>query len=62
VAHGAVLVSTAEALLEYRAGEHVAQLRLDDGSRARQLDVFDAHDGQQLAVHLEHRPVSEIVR
>src|SRR5258707_1372553 len=58
--HRLVLVRAAEALLEDRAGEQVAQLGLDHGAGPRELDVLDGDDLQQLAVHLEHRPVAKI--
>src|SRR5579859_5209034 len=61
-ADGPELVAAAEALLEDRAGQNVAQLGLDDGAGARELDVLDADDGQQAAVHLEHGPVAEVIR
>src|SRR2546430_5702542 len=60
-ANRAVLVPAAEALLEDRAGQHVAQLGLDHSAGAGQLDVLHAHDGQQLPVHLEHGPVPKVV-
>src|SRR5205823_10930602 len=58
---GLVRVAAAKALLEDRAGQHVAQLGFDHRAGARKLDVLDADDGQQLAIHLEHHPVAKIV-
>src|ERR1700687_546826 len=59
-ADGWVLVAAAEAVLEDRAGQQVAELGLDDGARPSELDVLDADDLQQLAVHIEHRAVAKI--
>ena len=59
---GLELVAAAKALLEDRAGQDVAELGLDDGAGARELDVLDGDDGQQLAVHLEHRPGAKVIR
>src|SRR5579864_7968098 len=59
--HRFELVTAAEALFEDRPCEHVPQLGLDDRARTGQLDVLDGHDREQLAVHLEHRPVPKVV-
>src|SRR5690349_8912504 len=60
-ADGAELFAALEALLKHRAGQHVAQLGLDDRRLPRELDVFDGDDRHELPIHLEHRPVAKIV-
>src|SRR5947209_5162572 len=56
------LLAAAKALLEDRPVPDVAQLGLDDGAGAGELDVLDGHDAEQLAVHLEGRAHSEVIR
>src|SRR3984893_8780521 len=56
------LVTAPEAVLEHGAVADVAQLRLDDGARAGQLDVLHRDDGHELAVHFERGPYSKVIR